>query len=320
MKFSICRLKPKGPFHLGERENWREGSAEFIHSDTLFSAFCHSYLLLYSKEELEAILARFDAGNPPFIISSAYPCWQGIYYFPVPKNQLPATKEAKKIQFIEKSGFEKLVNGIKLEDILSESQTIPAKNEPYHPWIVDNVPRVSLSRYSNHPVEDGGYFHFGLVYYRENAELFFLIKYNDLNIRKKLEAALRLMAEEGIGGDRSSGKGIMYPPVFEEIDVSIPDGADGIVSLSLYYPKDDNEINKITDGFYELIERKGYIYSPFGVSLRRKSIRMFTEGSVFPANPSKIGRLVNIKPEIFVHHNVYRYGFMFGLPCRLELK
>lgn len=318
MKFLTCHLKPKGPFHLGERENWREGSSEFIHSDTLFSAFCHSYLLLYGRANLEELLDQFVSGNPPFLLSSAFPYWQGQYYFPVPKNQIPKTKEAKKIQFVEKKGFEELIKGAKLEEILPDIKSIPANAEPYFPWVKENVPRVSLSRYSNHPIEDGGYFHFGLVFYQADTELFFLIKYNDTSIKKEFEAAIRLLADEGIGGDRSSGKGIFHPPVFSEIEISIPQNADGTISLSLYYPG-NGELNEISEGFYELLERKGYIYSPYGMSLRRKSIRMFTEGSVFSAKSPKIGKLVNVTPEIFTHHNIYRYGFIFGLPCKLEL-
>lgn len=317
MKFSICLLKPKGPLHLGERENWREGSSEFIHSDTLFSAFCHSYQLLYGKKELEDLLNLFETKNPPFLFSSIFPCWQNLYYFPVPKNQIPATKEAKKIQFIEKSGFEQLISGMRLENVISESKFIPANSEPKYPWTLENVPRVSISRYSNHPIEEGGYFHFGLIFYRDDVQLFFLIKYNNSDLRKKVEATIRLLADEGIGGDRSTGKGLMFPPVFDEIEIKCPEQSDGLFTLSLYYPEDE-ELPGIAGGFYELLERKGYIYSPYGTSLRRKSIRMFAEGSVFPAKPPKTGKLVNVKPDIFLHHNVYRYGFIFSIPCKLE--
>ncbi len=320
MKFIVCRLKPKGPLHLGEREAWREGSAEFIHSDTLFSAFCHCYQLLYGKDELEDLLNLFCSPKPPFYFSSAFPLWQGDYYFPVPKNQLPTTKEAKKIQFIEKTGLERLLEGSILEEVIHTTKYIPAMTEPNYPWVLENVPRVSLSRYSNHPIEDGGYFHFGLVFYRPDAELFFLIKYDNVNFQKKVEATIRLIADEGIGGDRSSGKGLMHPPVFDKLEINTPNNADGVLSLSLYYPSDEKELNGINKSFYDLIERKGYIYSPYGMSLRRKTIRMFTEGSVFPEQPLKYGRLVNVKPDMFEHHNVYRYGFIFALPCKLELK
>ncbi len=316
MKFTVCFLKPKGPLHLGERENWREGSSVFIHSDTLFSAFCHSYLLLYGDEALSKLLSLFADNNPPFLFSSVFPCWRNTLYFPVPKNQLPRTKEVKNIQFIEKDGFELLLKGKSLEEIVTKVKCIPSNTKPYTPWFVDNVPRVSLNRRSNHPVEDGGFFHFGEVFYYDDASFFFLIKYIDPAYQQQINSALRLLADEGIGGDRSSGKGLFHTPTFQEIDIAVsPDN--GVVSLSLYYPKEE-ELTNIHDSYYELIERKGYIYSPHCKSLRRKSLRMFIEGSVFPSQPPKCGKLVDVTPEIYKTHPVYRYGLIFPLPCKME--
>ncbi|MGB9722135.1 MAG: type III-A CRISPR-associated RAMP protein Csm4 [bacterium] len=318
MKLTVCRIKPKGPIHLGERENWREGSGLYIHSDTLFSAFCHCYQLLYSTDELEKLLKPFVDGNPPFLISSTFLYWKETYFFPIPKNQFPETKEAKKIKFIERIGFEKLLNGEKIENVISNSRCIPDFVEKITPWSLDNVPRVSLNRYSNHPLEEGGFFHFGEVFYHEDAELYFLIKYKDTNYRQRIESAFRLMCDEGIGGDRSSGKGLFYQPTFDEIEIDIPVQHNGIIALSLFFPAND-ELQDMKNGFYELIERKGYIYSPYGTSLRRKSIRMFTEGSVFPAMPVKHGKIISVKPAVFSHHEVYRYGFIFSLPCKMEI-
>jgi CRISPR-associated protein Csm4 len=320
MKLSVCNLKPKGPLHLGERENWREGSGIYIHSDTLFSAFCHCYQFLYSTEELEKLLKLFEDNQPPFLFSSAFPCWKGLYYFPVPLNQFPGTKEVKKIKFIEKAGLEKLLAGEKIESLISDYRCIPSHEKPAEPWVIENTPRVSLNRRSNHPLEEGGFFHFGLVFYHpDDAELYFLIQYKNSDYKKRVEATIRLIADEGIGGDRSSGKGLFHYPVFSEINLDIPSEYDGIMTLSLYFPNDD-ELTGIKDGFYELIERKGYIYSPVNVSLRRKSERMFTEGSVFPKSPERKGKLVNVTPNIFTNHSVYRYGLIFALPCKLESK
>ena len=318
MKFSVCKLKPKGPLHLGERENWREGSNTYIHSDTLFSAFCHCYQLLYSPNELEELLKLFVNNEPPFLFSSSFPFWKGLYYFPVPQNQFPKSKEVKKIKYIEKAGLEKLLAGKKIEDLISDYRCIPSNEDPAEPWKIENAPRVSLSRYSNHPLEEGGYFHFGLVFYHpDDAGLYFLIRYINSDYKKRVEATIRLMADEGIGGDRSSGKGLFYYPVFDEMDLNTPSEYDGIMTLSLYFPG-DNELTNIEDGLYELIERKGYIYSPVNMSLRRKSVRMFTEGSVFPRSPERKGKIVDVTPDIFTNHIVYRYGLIFPLPCKLE--
>uniref|UniRef100_A0A7C6A820 CRISPR system Cms protein Csm4 n=1 Tax=candidate division WOR-3 bacterium TaxID=2052148 RepID=A0A7C6A820_UNCW3 len=314
MKFTLCKLKPKGPLHLGEREGWLEGSNTFIHSDTLFSGFCHAFQLLY--KDLENHLKEFEINNPPFLISSAFPYWRDTLYFPTPKNQLPKEKDAKKVNFVDKNGFERLLRGEKLEEIIKEVKTIPQKEKPFVPWELDNIPRVGLGRLDSHPGDR--FFHFGQVSYREDAGLFFLIRFLNDEFRPKFEATVRLLADEGIGGDRSSGKGLFEKPNFEVIEIDAPAEANGIISLSLYYPKDEKELVGIKSAFYDLIERKGYVFSPYGSSLRRRSIRMFTEGSVFPKEPEKMGKLVSVKPEAFKKHQVYRYGYIFTLPCKME--
>ncbi|MCX7837764.1 MAG: type III-A CRISPR-associated RAMP protein Csm4, partial [candidate division WOR-3 bacterium] len=257
MNFTVCQFKPKGPFHLGEREGWLEGTNTFIHSDTLFSAFLNAFLLLFGEKELENLISSFENNEPPFLISSAFPYWQDLLFFPVPKNQISIEKKVKKIEFVEQRGFEELLKGKRLDNLLNGLKKIPQDEEPYYPWSVENVPRVGLSRFDNHPGER--FFYFGQISYKDNAGLFFLIKYLNKSFKDKLEATMRLLADEGIGGDRSSGKGLFELLNFREIEIKVPDDADGVITLSLYYPKDESEIKGIEKGFYELLERKGYI-------------------------------------------------------------
>jgi CRISPR-associated protein Csm4 len=65
---------------------------------------------------------------------------------------------------------------------------------------------------------------------------------------------------------------------------------------------------------YEILERGGWIASPFsGRQLRRQSLRMFAEGSVFPV--SRLGELADVTPEGFGNtHSIYRSGFSLSLP------
>lgn len=54
-------------------------------------------------------------------------------------------------------------------------------------------------------------------------------------------------------------------------------------------------------------------------NLRRRTVRMFSEGSVFSAesNSGLYGGLVNVKPEDFAEHEVYRYGYAFAVPLEV---
>jgi CRISPR-associated protein Csm4 len=311
MKFIVVKLKPKGSFHIGEREGWREGSKVYIPSDTLFSALCHSYLLLYG--EVESLLKNFLDGKPPFLLSSAFPYWKDRFFFPVPKNQVPKGKDAKKIKFVELIGLQRLLAGESIEVILEESECVAMTDEG--PWEIEDVPRISLSRWTNHPGEN--FFHFGRVTYKEDAGLFFLIRFKDNGFKKRLESTINLLIHEGIGGDKTVGMGLFEKPEYSEIEIIPPEQTDAVYSISLYYPK-DVEIKDLNKGFYELEDRRGYIYLPFGQSLRRRSIKMFTEGSVFPNTLERQGMLVDVTPESFKHHKVYRYGMILSLPCRGE--
>lgn len=318
MKFQICRLFPRAPLHLGERETWREGSSVYIHSDTLFSGICNNYALLYGDAELKTFLEKAENQNM-LKLSSAFPFWDNHLYFPIPKNQIPEDKMAYKIKFIELTGFEMLLAGRKLEGLISESiPVIPRKKHPTNPWELLNVPRITLNRLNNHPTEEGGFFHSGRVSYRKSAGLFFLFQINDILEAKRFEASIRLLTENGIGGDRSVGYGLMEFHQFESINISVPEDADAETSLSLYYPA-PKETGNMDEAYYELIERKGYIYSQSNLTLRRKTVRMFLEGSVFPKIPDRRGQFKDVKPDIFEAHAVIRFGYFFGLPCRAEV-
>lgn len=310
MIFTVIKLKPKGPLHIGERENWREGSKFYIPSDTIFSAICHSYLLLYG--EVDSLLKDFIDGNPPFLISSAFPYWQNDYFFPVPKNQFPMDKEIKKIRFLDLNGLKRLLSGKCIDEIKEELKTIPPS-----PWKMEDIPRVSLSRWTSHPGEN--FFHFGQVTYQKDAGLFLLIDFKNGNISKKILPTFNFLAHEGIGGDRTNGKGLFNTPEILEIKVDTIVNHDGLYSLSMYYPL-PNELKDIARGYYEIEDRKGYIYSPSGQSLRKRSVRMFTEGSIFPSEKKRLGSIADVTPEAFSAHKVYRYGYMFSIPCILEVQ
>ena len=80
----MCKLNPKADFHLGDKEAVLEKTSDYIHSDTLFSAICNVYRLLYGNEELQEVLKLFEDREPPFLISSAFLYAGKILTFPLP--------------------------------------------------------------------------------------------------------------------------------------------------------------------------------------------------------------------------------------------
>jgi len=354
MKYLAVKIKPESSFHLGEREKWSEGSRTYFPADTIFSALCHAYLLLYG--EVDHFINEFIENAPPFLLSSAFPCTKDDdYFFPLPKNKfiLPEDidklkiiiaekhgernagmdiKRIKKIQYVNLRGLSILLAGGSLLDLIIKSSDDPEiKTFPVvfdgllrekeksleKLWSIENVPRIALNRLTSHPGEN--FFHFGLVYYGEESALFIVVKLIRPEWESKLKAMFYLLSHEGIGGDRTCGKGLFKKPEFSEINLPIIPAGQGLYCLSPYFPA-ASERSGLAHGYYELEERKGYIYSPFGRSLRRRSIRVFREGSVFPGDIERRGSLVDLTPDAFKVHKVYRYALLFSLPCYMESK
>jgi CRISPR-associated protein Csm4 len=85
MQALALNLVPRGAFHLGERGVGAEETTELAHADTLFSALCWAWRLLYGEASLtQELLPAFGNGSPPFLLSSALPYAGSIRFWPRP--------------------------------------------------------------------------------------------------------------------------------------------------------------------------------------------------------------------------------------------
>lgn len=149
--------------------------------------------------------------------------------------------------------------------------------------------------------------------------VYFLLDYGPDLPEKKLLAAVRLIADQGLGGDRSTGNGL-----FEEVEIAEtsrrfsdlidPDGSGPWMSLSLLFPA-RNDFKEIES--YSLIERTFYIESPDAGGRMGEKIRFLEEGAVCGSRVE--GSIEEVSPEGFEkrYHPVYRYGR--GLYCSLNV-
>lgn len=354
----VYKLKPKAHFHLGEKETILEKTSNYIHSDTLFSAICNAYRLLYGNEELAEILKLFEDREPPFLISSTFAYAGEILTFPLPLSinwdnyaddevieglnaerkgkekidKFILLKRLKRVKFVsekifwnvieEESRIKDYINDKNIiQGILFDNEEIKRLRERFD--VKENkgikifgkkeVPRVAIDRKTN----ASSIYHFGEVSFAKDCGLYFLMDSRMKEYEKKVEAAIRVLGDEGIGGDRTYGKGL-FKADFEEMEMNTKPG-DHFVTLSLYYPMKE-EISMLRDGngHYELINRGGWIYSLEAKNLRRRTVRMFSEGSVFKsANTDLYGGLADVKPEEFTEHEVYRYGYAFAVPVEV---
>jgi CRISPR-associated protein Csm4 len=355
MAKTVCYcLMPRSPFHFGERGVGMEEASVVLHADTLFSALCLTLLEL--NEDLSQFLDRFPrqrfdqgrpgvmaSGIPPFRLASAFPFWasakgEHVFFFPKPflpllrpsaAADLRQAKALKRIQFVSQPLFEAWLAGEKLEfdaGHLIQGGKIwltPAERQRIDAdtlWVEETRPHVTVDRRSG----ASQVFAVGQVRFAPRAGLFFLVAYRDEGWQPRLEKALRALGDSGIGGERSTGRGQFRLEIVEPFALKAPSEANAFTTLSLYWPPEQEVQAGILEGAaYGLSMRRGWIASPQGMNLRRRGVRMLSEGSVFPRPPQ--GALVDVKPldpeEVpNVPHDVWRYGLAFPWPCRRHME
>lgn len=326
-EFDLYRLDPTSSFHLGERGIGMEESSVMFHSDSLFGAISWAWDMLHGTDELEALLDLFRSGDVPFVISSAFPFGKDLLLFPRPLSVVGKMPDrSRRANIVSKGIFEQIINGEDLGnssiihggDVLltsSESKMLNALdigNEDATCWNRADTPRVVLDRSSR--VSD--VYHVGEVFFSKDCGLFFLANFRHQGIKSKFEAAIRLLGDEGIGGDRSSGKG-SFQLICETLSLKTPKSQYS-TTLSLYHPtKREVEDGLVERAKYKLIARSGWISSPSVGSLRKKSVRMMVEGSILPTDGRPFnGSLVDVTPEKMTAHRVYRNGLAFTVSAK----
>lgn len=325
---AIYKMEMRSSLHLGTKEMVLEESSEYIHSDTLFSAISNAFRTLYGNDALEEMLNQFKT-EPPFLISSAFPYIDDMLLFPIPKivNLGKYTKDPgfKKVEFISGHIFDKIISGIDISEhingnnLVQNGKVLLTGGEAFRcSELLDGKGRIYSKKERvrvalDRKTSQSNIYHFGEIVYSDKCGLYFLIDFKKDNYEKKIDATINFLGDEGIGGDRTYGKGLFI--IKKENFKSFNEKGEFFVTLSLYYPRQD-EIHYVSKGWYELISRGGWIYSLNAQDIRRRTVRMLNEGSVFKASPSLYGELINVKPTEFKDHNVYRYGYAF--PIRMS--
>ena len=147
---------------------------------------------------------------------------------------------------------------------------------------------------------------------------------NSLALKKVLDV---LKKTSGLGGNRNLGLGAIknvekiYKTKSDWAFLTEQNENNVFCNLSLYHPEILENIKYPI--LYNLILRKGWTGSlSVGKQLKRKTVYMFSEGSIFKSRP--VGHLLDLTPEdknkqkIFPHH-VYRNGFAFTVPMKINL-
>ncbi len=122
-------------------------------------------------------------------------------------------------------------------------------------------------------------------------------------------ASLRIMADEGVGGQRSSGKGQFREVREVTIDIPEREAVAAYLGLSIISPADDREFEALER--YEIFVRGGGSLGWRGHSEEhRKQARFVKEGALLTENIA--GQLVDVSPE--ADRSILRNGRNFAIP------
>jgi CRISPR type III-A-associated RAMP protein Csm4 len=311
MVFECVKMNFKSALHISKGSEAYDKSASVIHADMIQSAIFVCALQLFGKE-----FANEDFFKS-FQVSSAFPFLGAQFFFPKPlqdaqlfgKADAKELKEIKKVSFLPQNLFEKALSG----EQLSLTELGKDKKSSQTSEVTQ---RVTIPREGN---TDATPFFMDRVYFSENAGLFFLIKFLNEELKEKVKAAVKLLGENGIGTDKNIGQGV-FEPNFDSLELKVPDFFTHSINLGTYIPGSKEDLPNLESSFYGIIKRGGWIANPDdenNASLRKRSVYMFSEGSVFAGN-SLAGKIVDLKPDGLIEHSVWRDGRGFFVPMKLN--
>ena len=332
--YTVYRLRFKTQLHLGRATGAAqtgslglEKTETYIPADTLFSAICQTWTTFYDTESLTEFLGQYkeDSETLPFMLTSAFPYADNVHLFPKPLTFRgnedyadDSKKKIKKVRFISKAIFKDTVSGNshnfdKDNLINGENVWVSADEKEQLKKLIDE--KLNIMRTSTRPrvtigAQSAGseIWHVQTVQFNKNCGLWFAAKFDSDATKQKVETLLRVLGDNGIGGERNAGYGQFE---FIEAECKIPSAEDStqFVTLSPICPKSSDQLENLLKGdfAYNLNPVTGWVGSP-GTHKKRQKVNMFAEGSVLNSSNEPIGRLVDLKPKDYPH-SVFRYGY-----------
>jgi CRISPR-associated protein Csm4 len=347
MKTVILKTKPYSLFRLGSGS--KDDVDLIIHSDTLFSAIIsmHSQVFDNTNKLLELFKGNQIKISSAFHLLSDAEFKKKIIFLPKPELDYSYTeniKAEKKIKFISFKVWKDIIaeknNAFSFSDKAKYTRLneifVCHKDELDTKDIVEEsdcfISKEVTAKTKVHSLtqEDSFYHETNIQLLRIKLKnestlyphfYFFLDSNCEEKYLEEVYTCLRLLADEGIGGERSSGKGHIDKVIIGD-DIEFPEVSNpkSYFTISLTNPMNQQEFDNITK--YNIIirgggsvtlddenESYGYDTTPF----RKKQVRMILEGAL--VNNMIQGRLVDISPDVNNYgHKFYRNGKCFLLP------
>lgn len=318
-------------FHFGE--TGLDTVSDILHSDTLFAALANVYSFALGGarrlvDVIEKGKLRFSSGL--YVISVA---GRRVFFLPKPLIDFPAViepKMLKHIRYVSQGVWmdicatfdpEKQFSTLDLASYPSiggefvytrdELPEIPVGNE-FHFRSTHLYPKVKV-----HTTDDKDrLYHEQVIRFsfvnagdeKIRPGVFFLVEHSlDEREWSDFLAAVRILCDEGVGGQRSSGRGQFESVELAEYPLKQVSRPLAYLGLSLISPADNSE-------FHEGLLRYGTVLrggGSLGVSgLHRKRVRLVAEGALLRSDIR--GMLVDVSPRS--DRTVLRNGISFAVP------
>jgi CRISPR-associated protein Csm4 len=315
------RFRPVGPWRFGPDSGARDRVDLIYHSDALFSAVSSAMSQLGLAEEwFAATAASSDA--PAVRFSSFFP-FIGETLLIVPPRSLWPPPESAKVRykgahFVPMTVVESLLADKAIDEdrwaVDGESECLVISNQGRGPFKVALRSSAGVDRLNHAGVEIHST---ACLEFTRAGGLWTIVQFADEGAVARWQApvrsALRLLADSGLGGERSRGWGRSEAPEWQAwTPPQAPDTDQAHWLLSLYTPA-ENDVVDWKRGNYSTVVRRGRIESSARWGEPKQPTTMIAEGSVLLASSAPLGAATNIAPEGFPHP-VYRAGFAVTVP------
>jgi CRISPR-associated protein Csm4 len=348
----LLRCRPGSRFRLGERS--LEETSDVIHSDTLFSALANVYASAFGAAEewvAHVVEGRQRFSSAFCCLSADVPGGGPLPFIPRPEIDFRAgatdpelARRLKSIRFVSPGVFTSISRaydgpGCSCSADLTSLPTVGGEfcfepgELPFEGRSLEALAAAKVRYRATGPkvkvhaetATDTFYHQTDLFFEPVTVSgvrlrgdwVFFVKDALDAASRARFHAALRILADEGVGGDRSTGAGALasveFGPAADLARGAFTGGdSQDRMSLSLVSPASATELSSARR--YEVVARGGGDLGASGnPAEHRKRLRMMREGAVFSGDVN--GAVVDVSPDAgAAAHRVLRNGLAFTIP------
>ena len=333
---SIVRLRPAGPWRFGPDSGARDRVDSICHSDAVFSAVTHAMARLGSLENwLEATAT--GSGTPAVRFSSLFPFQRETLLVCPPRSLWPPAASAKiRYKAARLAPFGLIQSMFRDQPIDEDRWTLDGESECLLPSVSPNDrnrsggpfrtgmrSNIAVDRLSPGALEPHST---ACLEFAPDAGLWMLVVFADDDAQSRwsgpVRSAFRLLADSGMGGERSRGWGRSADPEWADAGELFQQPAEDQLTahwlLSLYDPAQEDTIDW-SAGSYMTLTRSGRVESSARWGDLKQSTRMIVEGSVLLSARPPVGRVRDVAPAGF-SHPVYRAGWAVSIPIPAGLR